>query len=544
MKRADVPFNIRILNLTPDKLRMIKPITSLDIFDNTKQNFHEEGLYSISIFGRVGDQMRSKRFSYIDIKIDIFHPIIYRALGRLKSLYQEIIECTSYAIWDSELQDFVKSTQVDGETGFAFFMKYFNRIKYVENSSVTRKEAIALIKKYGEHSLTSKIVVMPAGLREVEYENDRVVEDEINDYYRRLLSISNTITEHAVKTTPELLDRSRLSLQRAFNDLYEYIEKMLEGKKKFILGKWASRRVFNSTRNVLTSMPSTIKRLGDPDNDDINTTTLGLYQMMKADAPMTKYYLRTGFLSKVFQAPGAPVKLVNKKTLQLEELNLDASYYDTFMTDEGLDKLMNLFADDTLRHEPVEIEGRYLGLIYKGPDGTFKLFSDINELPKERRKEDVSYITLAELIYASVYKVIERSKIFVTRYPITGFGSIYPSNVRLITTVKNEPRSELNDDWTQGPPDNLAKRFPIRGQAFFNTMAPNVFHIGGGKGLGADFDGDTGSGTTIFTKESIEEIDKYLSSKKAYIGTDGELMHSTSVDLNELIFWNLTRKQP
>ena len=119
MKRANVPFNIRILQLTPDKLKMIKPVTSLDIFDQTKVNFHEEGLYSISIFGRVGDPLRSKRFSYINIKLPVFHPIIWRAIHRLKSLYTEIMEGTSYAVWDSDAKDFVKSTPVDGETGYA-----------------------------------------------------------------------------------------------------------------------------------------------------------------------------------------------------------------------------------------------------------------------------------------------------------------------------------------------------------------------------------------------------------------------------------------
>ena len=541
MKRANVPFNIRILQLTPDKLKMIKPVTSLDIFDQTKVNFHEEGLYSISIFGRVGDPLRSKRFSYINIKLPVFHPIIWRAIHRLKSLYTEIMEGTSYAVWDSDAKDFVKSTPVDGETGYAFFLRYWDRIQFATNESVTRQEAIALIKKYKDNAMTSRIVVMPAGLREVEYQGTRVVEDEINDFYRRFLSISNTITENAVKHSPELLDRPRLSSQRAFNELYEYIEKMLEGKKKFILGKWASRKVFNSTRNVLTSMPTTITRLGDKNNADINTTTLGMFQAMRANLPITKYHLRTGFLSKVFQGPGTPVRLVNKKTLKVEELNIDSKYYDTFMTDEGLDKLVAAFADDNLRHQPVEIEGRYLGLVYKGPDATFKFLSDITELPAGRELKDCSPITLAELIYGSIYPTINKAKIFVTRYPITGMGSIYPSNMDVFTTVKSESRTELNDDWTPGSEEMIAPKFPIRSEAWFNTLSPNYMLI---SGLGADFDGDTGSGTTVYSKEGIEEIDKFFLSKQAYVDTNNKLYNTAAVELNSLVFWNMTRQQP
>ena len=111
MKRLNKPFNIRLLDLTPDKLKLIKPVTSLDIFDHTKTNFHDEGLYSVAIFGRIGDPMRDKRFSYIDVKIPIFHPIIFRCLKRIKALYIEIIEGSSYAIFDNTTNDFVKSTQ-------------------------------------------------------------------------------------------------------------------------------------------------------------------------------------------------------------------------------------------------------------------------------------------------------------------------------------------------------------------------------------------------------------------------------------------------
>lgn len=541
MKKIDIPFNIRLLNLTPDKLKMIKPVTSLDIFDQTRQNFHEEGLYSVSIFGRVGDPLRNKRFSYIDIKIPVFHPVIYRALDRLKSLYPEIIEGKSYAIWNSEIKDFEKSNQSEGSTGFHYFLQHWKDIEFMKNDSVTRLESIELINKYKDMALTDKIVVMPAGLREVEYTGGRVNEDEINDYYRRILSACNTITKDAVRNSPELLNRSRVSIQRAFNELYDYIESLLKGKKKFILGKWASRRVFNSTRNVVSAMPANIEQLGDPNNNNINYTEVGLYQLIAANAPVAKYMIKTGFLSKVFTEPSAPVKLVNKKTLKAEYLNLKPEYYDTYMTEEGLDKLIALFGEDSVRHKPLEIEGHYLGLTYRGPDNTFKLIQDIDELPPDRDKEDVQPMTFTELLYASVYKKIERYPGFVTRYPVTGIGSIYPSKVKLKTCVETEKRIELLDDWTRDPDNVIAREFPVTGSAFINSLSPSPYNLAR---LGMDFDGDTGSFTSVFTEESVKEIEDYLSSKRAYVGVDGRFINSTATELNELVFFNLTRFQP
>lgn len=537
MKLSATPFNLTgLLNLTPDKLKAIRPVTSLDIFDQTKTNFHEDGLYSVSIFGKVGDKLREKRFSYIDIKAPIFHPNIWRALYRLKALYTEILEGTSYAVWDASISDFVKTTAAEGETGYSFFLKHWEKIKYTENKSITREEAIKLIEKFKSIALTSKIVVLPAGLRELEFDGGRVSEDEINDYYRRLLSISNTLTEQALKTNPQLVDRSRLSLQRAFNELYDYIESILKGKKKFIQGKWASRRIFNSTRNVLTAMPSNLKVLGDPLNPDLNTAQAGLYQMMAAAAPITKYQLRTGFLSKVFSSPSAPVRLVNKKTLRMEELQLDSSYYDMFMTDEGLDKLLGIYANDDIRHKPVEIEGRYLGLIYKGDDGTFKLFQDITELPARRNKEDVSPITYTELFYCSLYRVIERYPAMLVRYPIAGLTSCRFNKVRLKVTDRDERREELGEDWIAT--GHVANTFPIRGSSHVQTMSPSSWSLAG---LSADFDGDTGSFIMALTDEAVQEVEDYQRSRRAYVSTDNQFFNSTSTELTELVFHNLTR---
>lgn len=91
MSRLAIPFNITILQLTDQILTGIKPVRVLDTFDGMSKNFHEDGLFSQSIFGRVGEQVRNKRFSYIDIKLHIFHPILYTALKEVKSLYAEIM---------------------------------------------------------------------------------------------------------------------------------------------------------------------------------------------------------------------------------------------------------------------------------------------------------------------------------------------------------------------------------------------------------------------------------------------------------------------
>lgn len=539
MQRNLVPFNVSILELTPAKLQGIKPVTSLDIFDGVgNSNFHEEGLFSVSIFGKVGDERRSVRVSYINLKVSVFHPVIYRALVSLKRLYAGIMAGTEYVTWNSQLKDFERSNQLDGKTGFNLFVAHWKDIQFEETRSTSRDQNIKLIQKYKDKALTDKVVVMPAGMRDVEILADgRVQRDEINDFYTKLLAVANTVSASSVHTNPELLNITRSRTQALFNDLYDYLEAMVEGKKKLLQGKWAARRIQNGTRNVITAMDTSTPYLGAPGSMGFNHTALGLYQLLKGVLPVARYLLRNGFLSRVFTAPGQPAQLVNKKTLRCEPVGLKTYYFDRWMTDEGVEKVISSFAEEKIRHQPLEIEGHWLGLIYKGPDGTFKLMQDISELPPTRSREHVHPLTYCELLYLSCYTRLNQFPVFVTRYPVTGIGSIYPSLVYAKTTVKAETRRELNDQWEPMDDDHIAYQFPLAGQPFVNSLVPHSAHL---KGLGADFDGDTSSANVVYADESIHEVKEFLTTKRAYVGTDGRFVSSTSVDTVNLVLHNLT----
>ena len=538
LARSKVPFNIEILDLSPAKLQGLRPVTALDIFDGAGANFHDDGLFSTVIFGRVGDERRNMRFSYIDIKVKILHPVVYRSIVALRRAYAGILAGTEYVIWNDEVKDFEKSNQIEGKTGFQYFLEHWEKIKFRDSSSVSREQNISLLKKYMSRAMTDKIVVMPAGLRDLEVDqNGRMKEDEINSLYRKLLSLSNTISEAAVKKNPELINTTRYSLQMTFNQLYEMIERMLEGKKKLVQNKWGSRRIMNGTRNVITALDTSSSYLGSDGAVGFNNTVLGLYQMMKAVLPVSKYHLRNGFLASVFTAVDAPARLVNKKTLKEDPVHLKSQYFDRWATDEGIEKVISSFFDINLRHKPIEIDGRYLGLIYKGKDGTFKLLHSVDQVPEGRSKDDVHPLTFAELLYCSLYRHLNKYPVFVTRYPVAGVGSIYPSKAYVKTTMKYEVRKELGDDWAELGKDYTAYEFPVKGSAFMDSLAPHTARLAG---LVADFDGDTSSANATYTDEAVKEVDDFLASRKAYIGADGSFLASTDVVTVSLALHNMT----
>lgn len=542
-----LPFNISLLTLKSQDVKMIRPVKVLDIFTGGSRNFHPDGLFSTEIFGKVGEEKRNRMFSYINLNIEIFHPIIFKALTDLKSLYGDIIAGKEYAIFNKESNDFEKADIVDGKTGYTFFIKHFKDIKFEERPSIKREFNIKLINKYRDEAMFSNFVVIPAGLRDYVIEdNGKPSEDEINSLYRKVLSIASMLENVNVGANSDYLDPPRHNLQLAINSIYEYIKNMLEGKSKLILGKWAGRKIFNSTRNVITSFNPEVKDLFDNKTVSANNTVVGLYQYLRAILPLAIKHVRDNYLSDVFVGPNSPAVLVNKKTLKKEMVQLSPEYYDEWMTYEGLEKTMAKFGEENLRHDVLEIGDHYLGLIYKGTDNTFRFVQDKDELPSNRDEKDLYPITFAELLYMSVYKDSNTIPCFVTRYPITGFGSIYPSYVYLKTTVKSKVLTELDSNWnpiiipaTKNEVEHIAiaKEFPILGQQFYNSVSPAPSHIGR---LAADYDGDTVSFTCILTEDGKNEIKDILASEKYYVGINGKMSFSANTDIIELVLLNIT----
>lgn len=538
LSKLGVPFNIEPFQVTKESVAGFKPVTSMDIFDGASEAFHPDGLYSTDIFGKFGDKVRMTSFSYIDIKVPIMHPVIYRSLISLKGLYQEVIEGKTYAKWNEELGDFDKSNEVDGNTGYSFFLEKMPQIKYRESASDERGMKIRLIKKFSDRMMTRYMLVAPAGLRDVEIDDNGLIQkNDINAFYISFLSQANAVSESAIKLNPEILDRVRASMQKNWLLLFEAWEAMLDGKQKLIQGKWAARRIHYGTRNVLTAQAEIVRKLGDPGYIGFNKTIVGLYQTMKAMLPKARFYIRNGFINECFTYIGGEVSLVDTKTLKKVMKVVDKKYYDAWMSNEGLEKVITSFSDEGMRDRPVKIADCYLGLIYKGPDGTFKMFHGIEELPEHLDKKYVFPLTYAELFYLSGFREWNKHPILVTRYPINNIGSIYPSFVMVKTTIKDERRRELDANWQPMEGDeNVAYSFPIPGP-YINSLVPHQAKLAQ---MGADHDGDTGSGNIPMTEDAREEITNTLKLKRAYLNSKGGFLSSANTEITELVMTNLT----
>lgn len=535
-----LPINIDLLRVLDKDLVKINKVKEIQIFDNNN-NFHPEGLFSTTIFGNVGTEYRSRTFAYIDLNIDIIHPLIYYAIINLKSFYKQILDGTALAIWNDKTKEFEKSNSEEAKTGYNFFYEHIEELKFEKNDSEKRSFLIDLFNKSIKEDKYKLryFLVLPAGLRDYTIDNNgKPQEDEINSYYRKLLFQSNIIDSTIAKKTPEVYDEVRNSLQKISLDIFEYIKSLLEGKHKLILGKWLTRKIFNSTRNVLSNAIEKSNNINDPNRLGYNETYVGLHQFLKSLVPKTIYEIKNKYIKDIFIENNNFAYLTNAKTLKREEvLNTHIQKdYDMWSSSDGIEKVIASFANLDLRHLPILLnKGKhYLGLIYN--DGKyFKFLQDIDSVPDNFDKSKISPVTLAEFLYMSIYSLSGKYPGLITRYPITGYGSIYPTILKLKTTNVYETLEELDSDWK--PTGNIAYSFPVRNKDFFNSISANISHY---KALGADVDGDTLSLIALTTEEAVNEINDYLTKREYYISQENKFYFSISTDTLDAVLSFMT----
>lgn len=536
----NTPVNLEILKLQESDLVKLGEVNELNIF-SSGNTFHPGGLFSTVIFGQVGTPLRNRTFGYTDLHCEVIHPVIHRAILACKSYYGQIMDGSVSAVFNPKTGEFERSNDESSSTGYTFFMKHIDQMKFERNDSERRNANIQLIEKaIKENKVTIRyLLTMPAGLRDYTVSpNGSPEEDEINTYYRRIIPQSQLIDPLMSKKTPHVYDNIYSNLQRSLNELFDYIESLMQGKNKLVLGKWLSRKIFNSTRNVLTASVNKAVSMDDKNRIKSNEVGCGLYQYLRAISPISFHAIRNTYLKDVFVENNQFAVLTNIKTLQKEEvLNTHIQKdYDNWVTIDGLETLIDNFGNLDTRHFPVLLnKGRhYLGLIYN--DGKYvKFFQDIRELPEQFSKDHVKPVTLGEILYMSVARFNCKFPGLSTRYPINGYGGIYPAWIKIRTTTEHQELQELNEMWE--PSDNLFPTFPVNGADYLNGICVHQSHM---KLMGADMDGDTISLVALTTDDAIEEIRQILDSKSYYLNSEKKVIFSNSADVLSAVLAYMT----
>lgn len=520
-------LNIDFLFLNREKTKNLGEVKVPNIMSYGSSVFHEDGLYSNKIFGPVGSELRKSLPGYISLNMDVLHPLIYLHLINLKSTYGKIISGEARAKFVEN--DFILDE--NGETGYSFFRKHYTKIKFTLTSSPLRNSRIRLIEKYiSLNEINDKWVVIPAGLRDyTTSESGQPMEDEINNLYRSLLQ-STVLLKNFNSNSGSELDGIKLKIQLSVIKIYLYLEELLDGKNKFIQGKFSKRGIINGTRNVISPTVMRIPYLKEENRITTNHTVVGLYQYCKATMPLVANGMRKLFSEDIFTGDNTLTYLLNSKTFENEKIDVGVKKRDDFYTLEGISNLSNILSLDEMLNSPVMIKSRYLYLVYDDVDYV-KIIRDLSELDESMDRKKLRPLTYAELFYISILDFKDKYPCTVTRYPIAGLGGIYPSLVYVKTTYKSR---NITLDFKGKKKVN---EYPIIGESYVKTMSPASTHLAK---LGADYDGDTCSLNVLYTEESVNEISKFINSKENFLSPDGEIAYNPDNHEASLVLLHLT----
>ncbi len=547
------PFNTKIMDV--DEFinnHRCMPVTSHQTFEASSTKMHPEGLFSEEIFGEIGSEYRLINFGYIDLHTTVFHPQIFLNIIGMKGLYKDIMASKTYAYFDPEEKELVACNRdvLEAGTGFAFFMEHFPKIEFKKTNSLTREIKIRIFEKYKDKLTISKCLVLPAGVRDVQIDSDgRPSSEDINKLYNGLLAMSLAIPPNM--GNHPIFNSIRFNIQMKVYEIYLYIKNILQGKRGFGPGKYMARKLALGTRNVFASAQLEGESPNDPKYLKHDETLVPLFQALKMFQPIIQYYLRFFFYNHVFDTGTNKVALLNPGNFNLEYVEVTDIEKNKFLTDDGLDLLIERFLDEEKREDPVIITGSdkkeyYVALIFDKDDKIYitrnadEFVERWNEENPDNTitKRELRPLTMIEMMYLTAYPVLKDKYMLNTRYPVTHIESIYPSKVHLATT---RPSRSIEFHSLDNEGGILLPEYPILGNQHVDAIA---IHHSWLKNLGADFDGDMGNGTGILSKNANEELKKYMEDPKSMVNTLGELIagvHNST--LIPYVFFNMSRRR-
>jgi len=535
MNKPIDPLDISLLVITNKILSALSEISSADIYEINTTEFKKDGLFSNDIFGMPGSKERIKNFAYIDLYVKVLHPRIYKELVKLSSFYGKILQGKAYAVFDEKEKDFVLSTEAEGKTGFNFFIKHLPDIKFKQTNSESRKFKIEFIKKYPINEiLIDKYLVLPAGLRDYSItESGKPLEHEINALYRTVLRVATSAKQFRDDTSSnDYINSVRLRVQKAINEVYEYIEELLNGKGGYIQDKWTKRTVTYGTRNVITASPKVVTDLKDKNKPRATNIEVGVLQTAKGILPATIFLLRTNFLFDIFDPESTKARLINPKTLKRELVDISEKARSSWVSDDGLENTITKLKQPEIALSEIKIDNKYLLLIEEKGDA-IRVIDDIYKYPGID-KDNLRPITYIELVYLALFNHMKEHPAYVTRYPITGLGSINIVEPYLKSTI-DSTRKEV---YLRGASEPIiAEEYPdLTSQVYTGLGLGTIFLAP----MGADFDGDKVSLSFLLEKESVDELQDYINTKKYFLSPEGELIFSVSTNVNEIVMKDFT----
>jgi len=238
----------------------LTPVTSM-ITTTKIGDFHEDGLFSETIFGTVGSSDRRIIFSYVDLYGFVVHPSIYRILMQLDRKVEKFISTEESFVLDSDGRLEINSK---GVTGLKEFIKLFPKIKWRGETDL-RNKLIKTVKRETKSGtiFIDKIIIIPPDLRPaVKGEDGNWMIDTLNDVY---ISVMRRASQLRSSGSGPLFDLLNYAMHQSVMEHDNFIRSKIGKKHGIIREQMLGKRIDFSGRAVITPDPNLkINQVGVP----------------------------------------------------------------------------------------------------------------------------------------------------------------------------------------------------------------------------------------------------------------------------------------
>ena len=475
----------------------------------------DNGLLSYRIFGQVGSYDRKTIFGYIDLKGHFLHPLFYLRLTKMNRNFVRVIDGSGY-FSINEKGELVADNE-NGNTGIEWLYKNFKKLKFKKSGSGERDRTIDLLTKLDIDEIFVKYwLVIPAFYRDSNFQkldHGRVAEDDINPMYANLISLASSNSDFDFMG---YLTQSRI--QKQLVEIYDYLTNYIKGKDGLLKNSLLGKTVDYSTRGVISAGRVNSNKPADQ-LVKFTYTGIPLSHLCNLFYPFFQYEI-ANFAEEAF----ASVKEIKGASGEYYTLVNPMSKFTT----EKIKGMINLFIKSPdNRLDPIMVP-------VKLKDGK------VQEMPLNLFQDELKrHFTLLDLIYIVATRVCEDKHVYVTRFPIENYQSLYPSRIKIMTTYKTQRITIANKYYDEYPVITTEHESPVtNGNVnYIDTIIPHNTML---EALGADFDGDTVSLRSVYSQEANAECEKIINSSKYLLSVTGK---NTRVLRNEGIqtLYTLTR---
>lgn len=236
----------------------IKQVSSIRRYSGNK--IDENGLFSEEIFGRQGSKDRREKFGYIDVKANLIHPEAWNIVTRISP---DFLKCIKGQVKYVVSKDkFLLENDTEGNTGLFFFTQVLPKLdlSYYGKKDGKKQPLVDYTKKNLKSILTSKVLVLPAGIRDIRISRSSgktfIEASEINNIYENLIRQSNSIASKVEDLPQDIVEPIVTSMQRNYLEVNNWIKNRIKGKQGLIRGGLFSKRTDYSGRLVVAGDPT------------------------------------------------------------------------------------------------------------------------------------------------------------------------------------------------------------------------------------------------------------------------------------------------